>query len=163
MKKLIAILMFSISFVGMSQKITDLKETDFELFPKDGRLMTKLSSNLKIESLNGADEILLCGFELFIYDVNTELKTFNDLNLQKIRIMVFQANLETKYLMKNKYTYCPKKIKVGFFHGKWLVDIKYIAQNDYGATKDDTNVVNFNKDFSLMNDTDFIENEKNKN
>lgn len=72
---------------------------------------------------------------------------FQELTETKLNLMVFKANLEVMYSMKNKFTYTPKKIVM--IHNdtdKWVLSITYTAQNDYGALKDGNVMVSMTGD-----------------
>ena len=100
----------------------------------------------KIIGKNGADENVNIKFSITITE--SQLK---ELGVDKINQINNKALLETKYTLKNKYTFIPREIRwtysdKGAFKNKWLVSIKYSAQNDFGALKDGDNNLFFNID-----------------
>ena len=100
----------------------------------------------KIIGKNGADENVNIKFSITITE--SQLK---ELGVDKINQINNKALLETKYTLKNKYTFIPREIRwtysdKGTFKNKWLVSIKYSAQNDFGALKDGDNNLFFNID-----------------
>ena len=100
----------------------------------------------KIIGKNGADENVNIKFSITITE--SQLK---ELGVDKINQINNKALLETKYTLKNKYTFIPREIRwtysdKGAFKNKWLVTIKYSAQNDFGALKDGDNNLFFNID-----------------
>ena len=100
----------------------------------------------KIIGKNGADENVNIKFSITITE--SQLK---ELGVDKINQINNKALLDTKYTLKNKYTFTPREIRwtysdKGTFKNKWLVSIKYSAQNDFGALKDGDNNLFFNID-----------------
>ncbi len=100
----------------------------------------------KIIGKNGADENVNIKFSITITE--SQLK---ELGVDKINQINNKVLLETKYTLKNKYTFIPREIRwtysdKGTFKNKWLVTIKYSAQNDFGALKDGDNNLFFNID-----------------
>lgn len=73
---------------------------------------------------------------------------FSTLTESSINIMVTKANIEVMHLMKNKYTYTPKKILMihSAENQNWIIDIAYTAQNDYGGLKDGHKLVTMTGD-----------------
>lgn len=71
----------------------------------------------------------------FTYESNK--RQYNYINSAKLMAMIVLANAETMYKMKNKYSYIPKKIDVYYneHFSNWVVAIDYLAENDYGASK----------------------------
>ncbi len=140
------------------EKITsnDFKET----FESDGKTQTlskngclflrskdgKMSLSRKIISEDGAGNKVKVDFSILISEAQLQ-----ELGVNKINQVNNDALLKTKYTLKNKYTFIPREINwhysdKGIFKGKWLVAVKYSAQNDFGALKDGQENLLFNID-----------------
>lgn len=96
--------------------------------------------------INGDEKLIDIKFS---YGAPIELH--NSMDLDNLNSMISTANIKTMFKMKNRRTYIPKK--VSFFYvdkdSTWLIAIDYIAQNDYGATKDGTSYSTFDKNGDL--------------
>lgn len=119
-------------------KETILTNSDFSL--KDD-YYTFISKPYYI--LNGDDKLV--NIDL-IYSAKSVF--FKSINAEKISFMISMANLKTKYSMKNKRTYVPRKVTIIYSESSntWMLGLEYISQNDYGANKDGDSYVTFEKD-----------------
>lgn len=127
---------------------------------KSGYLSIKDFENSK---LNSEDKIYLIS-EIIVKDgaendvrakfiFLSSKESWNRLGIQNVNNCTHNALIKTKYLLKNKYTFIPREINwyyadKGAFIGKWMVTVKYSAQNDYGALKDGEESIFFNEDGS---------------
>lgn len=142
----------------LDEKITidDFKETyaaDGKTLdmPKNGGLFFrskdgKMSLSRKIVAEDGAGNKVEVKFSISLTEA--QLKELGVENINKIN---YDALIKTKYTLKNKYTFIPREISWYYsdkpnFKGKWLVSIKYSAQNDLGALKDGANQIFYNID-----------------
>lgn len=125
--------------------------------PKNGGLFFrskdgKMSLSRKIITEDGAGNKVEVKFSIFITEA--QLKELGVENINKIN---YDALVKTKYTLKNKYTFIPREISwynsdKSNFKGKWLVSIKYSAQNDFGALKDGANQIFYNIDGTEFKD-----------
>ena len=71
----------------------------------------------------------------------------DSLGLEKMNFMLDFANISAKYLVKNKYTYVPRKLALIYSEKRfeWTVKIEFTAQNDMGAIKDSYKFYDFDK------------------
>ena len=122
----------------IEKSLSYINESDFT--KEDGKIfiLTK-----KVNLKNAEDENVPVNFSFISKENEFKLTSIFELN----RIL-FKANLEAMYKMKNKFTYVPKKVVFSFSDTKnrWIVKIIYTAQNDYGATKDGTAIGQFTID-----------------
>ncbi len=115
-----------------------INESDFT--KEDGKvfILTK-----KVNLKNAEDENVPVNFSFISKEEEFKLTSIFELNE-----ILSKANLEAMYKMKNKFTYVPKKVLFSFDETKnrWIVEITYTAQNDYGATKDGSAIGQFTID-----------------
>lgn len=114
----------------LSNEMTEtiLKDSDFT------KTETDVVLNKEITILNGDDKPTFIKIQF-----NSTKDQYNLLTLQKLNEIIKDANENTKYNLKNKRTYIPKKLIIKWISEDkcWLLGFEYTAQNDYGATKDD--------------------------
>jgi hypothetical protein len=71
---------------------------------------------------------------------------YSTIDLKVIDKIILFSNEKSKLLVKNKYTYATKVLKLSYLTetNKWHLTIEYVAQNDFSATKDGLNTGDFN-------------------
>ncbi|OHT44470.1 hypothetical protein [Flavobacterium tructae] len=107
---------------------TVLKETDFIKTEEYVKF-----KNQEIYVLNGDEKPVLTSFSF-----GSDFNRFSSLSIEQINSMISTANIKTMFQMKNRRTYVPKKISFFFVEkdSTWMINISYIASNDYGGQKD---------------------------
>ena len=136
MKTTLTLLFITISFFVNSQNFakSDLSLNDLQF--NNGTFISR--DDLKIGIVNADYKFIDCRFFIFFTD-KEKFKSATDLNIPTIKKMVNDASLNTLTSIVNKYTYVPKKVDLKYYGNAWSVEIEFIAQNNYGATKNDIN------------------------
>lgn len=157
MKKITYLVILLISYTGFGQEIATTESGKKVQLNKNGTY--KYLKETKIEStvLKSSDIVtvgdLVKSKSKSLYVINGDekpvevqfsfgcsLNRYSSISIDDVNSMISTANIKTMFQMKNRRTYIPKKISFFFSdkESKWLVAIEYVAQNDYGATKDGT-------------------------
>lgn len=137
---LICLLNFTLLFSQNSKEIKNnekyVTEKDFTL--NEGRVFI-FNKIITIE--NGEGNLVKVDFSF----VSTQ-EQFKLIDLKTLNEMIKISNTSSKEITKNKYTYVPRIINFGYldFLSEWAISLEYTAQNDFGATKNDT-IVSFFK------------------
>lgn len=154
---LVAVILFSVFSYGQKTKKSILVKpkievekrvylidvSDFE--KKDDKLLV----NKKIKFKAGDDSDV--DVETFIPVTKLQL---DSIGISKVNSMIEWGLLKSKYSVKNKYTYIPRKIGLFYMDKKftWSVKVEFTAQNDMGATKDATKYYVFDKKGEFLNE-----------
>ncbi len=147
MKKFLFIIIFPL--LGFGQKITCPTYIQDKYFIKSENKI-EVKSRF-IYSKNASDECVKVKFTFKSNERQFALTNPSDINR-----MVVYANIEVMTHMKNKYSYVPRSIDVYFSEklNKWIVDLEYTAENDFGGNRNGFASVQFTTTGEFF-DTDF--------
>ncbi|MBP1222602.1 hypothetical protein [Flavobacterium sp. 1355] len=143
MKKALLLLVFTITTFSYSQVVDYVKKTDFKQVETNRWRITDKSINLNNGNNVMSNAFLTIGIPTEIY-LNTDV--------DKLNSMIADVNEKAKGLVKNKYTYESKIVKISFLaeSQQWYITIEYAAQNDYGSTKDGVINAYYDDKFNLI-------------
>ncbi|MEW5677045.1 hypothetical protein ABGT15_12090 [Flavobacterium enshiense] len=157
MKKITFLIISLISFTGFTQEIATTESGKKVQLHKNGTYKYLKETKIESTTLKSSDIITVGDFvksksnSIYIingdekpvevqFSLSCSLNRYSSISINEINSMISTANIKTMFQMKNRRTYVPKKVSF-FFSDKesnWLIAIEYIAQNDFGATKDGT-------------------------
>jgi hypothetical protein len=143
MKKAILVIMLMISSLAFCQESILIKKEDFKL-ESDNRWRVKSKVFNLTNGNNKPDEAIIT--------ISCSEDIYSSIDLNKINKIILFSNERSKELVKNKYTYVTKVIKLSSMPNtnQWHLTIEYVAQNEYGATKDGLNSGNFNENGEVI-------------
>lgn len=143
MKKIIVALFLFTSSLVFSQQTVLIEKDDFKLESDKRWRVTSKICNLKNGDNKPSEAIITVSFSENMY---------SKIDINKINDILLFSNEKSKELVKNKYTYVTKIMKLSFLPdtNQWHLTIEFTAQNDYGAIKDGLNSGNFNESGELI-------------
>ena len=97
----------------------------------------------KYKVYDGTDKIVLADIDLIISNkVNVSVDSLNH--------MLIESNINSRFKVKNKLTYTPKKFLIYKDENNWFISETCYAKTDFGVLKELNILYSFDKNYRLL-------------